>query len=97
MSAAGFRAAVERHEPIQIVDVRTAPEWRGGHINGSVNIPVGEIPARVRELPAETAIATICEGGIRSSLAASLLAREGVARVINVSGGMAAYRALEAI
>jgi rhodanese-related sulfurtransferase len=39
------------------------------------------------------AIATICEGGYRSTLAASLLAREGGAHVMNVIGGMTAYRA----
>jgi hydroxyacylglutathione hydrolase len=46
------------------------------------------------ELPPGAAIATICEGGYRSSLAASLLAREGTTDVLNVTGGMAAYRAL---
>ncbi len=82
---------------IRIVDVRTPREWQSGHIDGSINIPVGEIPARVHELPGDAAIATICEGGYRSSLAASLLAREGVLRLFNVAGGMAAYRALETI
>ena len=56
--------------------------------------PVGELPARLDEVPSGAAIATICEGGYRSSLAASLLAREGVSGIVNVTGGMAAYRAL---
>lgn len=80
--------------PFQILDVRTAREWRAGHLSGSINIPVGELPARMGELPADAAIATICEGGYRSSLAASLLAREGAGEIVNVVGGMAAYRAL---
>jgi hydroxyacylglutathione hydrolase len=95
LSAEELHAAIERHEPMRIVDVRTAQEWRSDHVDGSVNIPVGEIPARLRDLPDGMVIATICEGGYRSSLAASLLAREGVSRVVNVAGGMAAYRALE--
>jgi rhodanese-related sulfurtransferase len=37
----------------------------------------------------------LCEGGYRSSLAASLLAKAGMSNVVNVTGGMAAYRALE--
>lgn len=78
----------------QIIDVRTAREFRAGHLPGSINIPVGELPARMSELPAGVPVATICEGGYRSSLAASLLAREGVPDVVNVTGGMAAYRAL---
>src|SRR5262249_34764526 len=59
---------------VQVLDVRTAHEWRGGHLPGSINIPVGELPDRLGELPPGTAIATICEGGYRSSLAASVLA-----------------------
>ncbi len=82
-------------EDLRVVDVRTAEEWRAGHIDGSINIPVGEIPARARELPDDTAIATICESGNRSSLAASLLAHEGVSRLFNVVGGMTAYRGQE--
>ena len=80
--------------PLRILDVRTAREWRAGHLPGAINIPVGELPERVEELRAETAIATICESGYRSSLAASLLMREGVSGVVNVTGGMAALRAL---
>jgi rhodanese-related sulfurtransferase len=38
-------------------------------------------------------VATICEGGYRSVLAASLLARSGFAPILNVTGGMSAYRA----
>jgi hydroxyacylglutathione hydrolase len=78
----------------QILDVRTAREWRTAHLPGSINIPVGELPARIAELPDDRPIATICEGGYRSSLAASLLARDGVPNVVNVTGGMASYRAL---
>jgi hydroxyacylglutathione hydrolase len=50
----------------------------------------------MRELEGKGPIATICESGYRSSLAASLLAHEGFPQVINVVGGMAAYRAPEA-
>jgi hydroxyacylglutathione hydrolase len=95
MSVEDLRHAMNvRQAPLHVVDVRTPLEWRGGHVEGAINIPVGEIPARARELPEGAIIATICEGGYRSSLAASLLAREGAARVVHVVGGMAAYRAL---
>jgi hydroxyacylglutathione hydrolase len=97
ISVETLRAAVERREAVRVVDVRTPREWRGGHIDGSVNIPVGEIPARARGLPRDLPVATICEGGYRSSLAASLLAHAGVPRVMSVAGGMAAYRALETV
>jgi hydroxyacylglutathione hydrolase len=78
-----------------VLDVRTSREWQGGHIEGAVHVPVGEVPARVSELPRGTEVAVICEGGFRSSLAVSLLERAGVGPVVNVTGGMFAYRTLE--
>ena len=92
LRATSGHAHPERH--VHVVDVRTPQEWIEGHVPGSVNIPVGEISARIGELPPGATIATICEGGYRSSLAASLLAQEGVPSVVNVVGGMTAYRDL---
>jgi hydroxyacylglutathione hydrolase len=97
MSVADLRAATGRNGNVRIVDVRSPREFDAGHIHGSVNVPVGEIAGRAGIIPADTAIATICEGGYRSTLAASLLAREGVGHVVNVVGGMTAYRALETL
>jgi rhodanese-related sulfurtransferase len=81
-------------ENLTIVDVRNGREWREGHIDGAVNVPVQEIAARAGELRGRGRIATICESGLRSSLAASLLQQAGL-DVVNVSDGTAAYRALE--
>ena len=78
-----------------ILDVRSNREFAADHIDGAIHIPVGALPARMREVPRDKPIATICEGGYRSSLAASLLAREGFAPVCSVTGGMIAYRVLE--
>jgi hydroxyacylglutathione hydrolase len=77
---------------VLIVDVRSRREWEAGHLPGAINIPVGEMPERARELPRDRRVATVCEAGYRSSLAASLLAQEGHARVVNLVGGMSAVR-----
>ena len=82
------------HPPI-VVDVRTAREFKGGHIDGAVHMPLGDLATRAAELPRDRTIATICEGGYRSSLAASVLSRVGVDRLVNVTGGMSAWRALQ--
>ena len=81
-------------EHLAVLDVRTSREWQGGHIEGAMHVPAGEVPARASELPRGTTIAVICEAGLRSSLAASLLERAGIP-VVNVTGGMPAYRTLE--
>jgi len=97
ITAHDLRAAIDRGELMHVVDVRTPAEFRGGHVDHAVNIPAGEIPARAGELPRDAPIVTICEGGYRSSLAASLLAQEGIAPLANVTGGMAAYRAAKEV
>ena len=94
VSASELRDAVTRGEPMQVVDVRTPHEWTGGHVPGSINIPVGELSARANELRRDVGVVTMCEGGYRSMIAASLLEQEGITPLANLTGGMAAYRAL---
>jgi hydroxyacylglutathione hydrolase len=96
MAPSELKTSRAEHEPLTLIDVRTAKEWREGHVEGSINIPLGDLPARIDEIPRGARIATMCEAGFRSSLAASLLAREGLEPIVNLEGGMAAYRALEA-
>ena len=91
ISVDDLRARIAGREPLTIVDVRTAREWQGGHIETATHVPIGDVPARAGTLPREAPIATICAGGYRSSIAASLLARAGVENLVNVTGGMGAY------
>jgi hydroxyacylglutathione hydrolase len=94
ISARELRDRLARREAQTLVDVRSHHEWTSGHIDESINIPVGDLVARAADLRGPNVVATICESGFRSSLAASLLLRAGV-RVVNVSDGTAAYRMLE--
>ena len=84
------------NRPMTILDVRSEHEFAAEHVSGAVHVPVGALPTRMREIPRGHPVATICEGGYRSSLAASLLARAGILPVFNVAGGMAAYRKMRA-
>jgi hydroxyacylglutathione hydrolase len=95
MTAQDLRAAAGSGTAPLVVDVRTGKEWSKGHIEGAVHIPLGDLQARAVEIPRDRPVATMCEGGYRSALAASILARAGVTPVINVAGGMAAWRQLE--
>ena len=94
IKARELRTRLASSKPPTLVDVRTVREWQAGHVDGAVNVPVGELPGRVAELHDRAPVATICESGYRSSLASSLLLRAGVP-VVNVSDGTAAYRALD--
>jgi hydroxyacylglutathione hydrolase len=82
-------------DQIAVLDVRDRDEFASGHIPGSLHIPYGDLVERVTELPRDRTIATICTGGKRSGLAASLLQREGFEQVIHVAhGGVGTWRRL---
>jgi len=92
VDASSFRDLLAQGPPPVVIDVRTSSEWRDGHLPGARNIPLGDLPQRTGEIPQDTRIFTVCSGGYRSSVAASLLARAGHPGVVNVAGGMSAYR-----
>ena len=62
-----------------IIDVRTRGEFSGGHVAGSLNIPLNEIPLRMDELDTMNApLILCCASGMRSSQAANFLSRQGI-------------------
>ncbi len=78
-------------DPPVAVDVRTPAERAAVHISGSVHIPLTRLAERVGELPRNRSLLVHCAGGYRSSIAASLLQREGFADVSEIAGGIAAW------
>jgi hydroxyacylglutathione hydrolase len=82
----------EEETPL-ILDVRTPGEWGGTHIDGSLNVPLNHLTERLGELPRARQIIVQCAGGYRSSIAGSLLQRDGFTRVAELTGGMAAWAA----
>ncbi len=76
-----------------VLDVRTPGEWSAEHIAGSVNLPLNHLQERMGEVPRDRRIAVHCAGGYRSSIAASLLHREGITNVTEIAGGLAAWKA----
>ncbi|MFE6617121.1 rhodanese-like domain-containing protein [Amycolatopsis sp. NPDC057786] len=79
-------------DAITLLDVRQPAEWAAGHVTGATFITGAELPDRLDEVPADKPVAVTCGSGYRSSVAASLLARERDIPVINVAGGMTAWQ-----
>lgn len=77
-----------------ILDVREQDEWDLGHAPGAVHIPLGDLPARLADLPEADAgsLAVACRGGGRSSRAVAWLSQQGF-EVANLDGGMIAWNA----
>ena len=82
----GFGAGV-------LLDVRGPKERAAKRIPGSVHMPLNHLEERLAELPRGGHIIVHCAGGYRSSIAASLLERSGVADVSELAGGLAAWEA----
>ena len=76
-----------------VVDVRSDAEHAGGHIEGSLNIPLTHLDERIGEIPPGRPVAVHCEGGYRSAIAASLLQKLGRANVHDMVGGYKAWLA----
>ncbi len=70
----------------QIVDVRTEGEYRGGHINGSLNYPLDRLPQLAAKLKKDKPIITCCASGMRSGSAKSWLSANGFNEVYNGGG-----------
>ena len=79
---------------VVVLDVRTADEFKEGHLDGAVNIDYKQsnfVEQAVARLPKEWTIAVYCRSGRRSAGAAELLAKEGY-RVVNMKGGIIAWQ-----
>ncbi|PHR43940.1 MAG: sulfurtransferase [Fluviicola sp.] len=60
-----------------IVDVRTKGEFKSGHIEGSLNIPLPELNKKLNKLDKSKTIITCCASGVRSGSAKSILKSSG--------------------
>jgi glyoxylase-like metal-dependent hydrolase (beta-lactamase superfamily II)/rhodanese-related sulfurtransferase len=73
---------------VVVLDVRRDAERAGGFIDGSVHIPIHELPGRLGEVP-NGVVWAHCAGGMRAAIAASLLHAAG-REVVAVDDGIEA-------
>lgn len=74
-----------------LLDVREQDEWDAGHVDGALHIPIGEVVARIEELPDEK-LYVLCRVGGRSAQVVQYLVAQG-REAVNVDGGMFAWEA----
>ncbi|MGW4897668.1 rhodanese-like domain-containing protein [Kitasatospora sp. NPDC004240] len=72
-----------------LLDVREQDEWDAGHVEGALHIPIGEVIARLGELPEEK-LYVLCRVGGRSAQVVQYLVQQG-REAVNVDGGMYAW------
>ena len=75
------------------LDVREPSEWEEVHIPYATLIPLGELTARLSEIPKNQNIVIVCRSGNRSAVARNLLLRSGFTSVTSMAGGMSTWQA----
>ena len=88
----GLGPKVDYKELVQngavIIDVRSKGEYQGGHIKGSLNIPLDTLSNNIAKLKKEKTVITCCASGMRSASAKSILKSKGFVEVHNGGGWM---------
>ncbi|WP_303924795.1 FAD-dependent oxidoreductase [Subdoligranulum variabile] len=86
-------AALPRDGSVTLVDARTPGEYRRGHADGFINLPLDELREHLAELDPAKPVYVMCQSGLRSYLACRILAQYGFT-CYNFTGG---YRFYEAV
>lgn len=83
-----------RKSRVTLIDVRPNAEYRAGHLAGALSLPLGELEARMTELPQDRDIAVYCRGPfcVMAIDAVEILLDKGF-RAFHVTGGIADFRA----
>lgn len=76
---------------VNLIDTRTRGEYRLGHIDGFINIPVDSLRERMNEIDKSKPVYIVCHVGLRGYLACRILEGYGYT-CYNLSGGYALYR-----
>jgi len=84
---------------LEVLDVRKATEYEGGHVKGAINMPLDTLmdPLNIAMVSDEHNLYVHCAGGYRSVIAASILKREGYHNLRNVLGGYGKIKTISTI
>jgi rhodanese-related sulfurtransferase/rubrerythrin len=78
-------------EQFQLIDVRQPGEYAKGHLPGALLIPLGDVTERASELDEDKYAIVYCRSGVRSKTACQILTGLGLAKVLNLEGGIRSY------
>ncbi|HEU0013587.1 MAG TPA: molybdopterin-synthase adenylyltransferase MoeB [Longimicrobium sp.] len=93
ITATELKARLDAGRAPAIIDVREPFEWDIGNLGpqGAVLIPLGELPARLDEVPRDRDVVLQCRSGKRSADALAYMRRQGYGRLWNLKGGILAW------
>ena len=92
LTVAELNSELKQRKNKQFIDVRTAGEFKANHIKGFKNIPLQELNKKASDLSKDQEVILICQSGMRSNQAGKILKKMGFNHVVNVKGGMNAWK-----
>jgi rhodanese-related sulfurtransferase len=85
-------AQILREKSARLIDVREPWEFETARIEGSLHLPLNEVPARaLKELKCEERLVLVCHHGVRSMNATVWLRRNGFEKAQSLGGGIDAW------
>jgi len=91
LSPSEVKRLIDAGHALVLLDVREPEEVDLVRLEGSVHIPMGDIPRRLGELDPQADIVVYCHHGMRSAEVAAFLSQHDFAHVANLSGGIDAW------
>ena len=91
VSVLELKALIDAGRAPLVIDVREPHEYQICRIEGTVLIPLGDLPNRVGELDPDVEVIMQCRSGVRSGKAAAFLRERGFKSVHNLTGGILAW------
>lgn len=88
-----LKKKLDSNADVLLIDIRE--DWERELFNiGGLHIPMGDIPAKLSEIPKDKEVVLYCEKGIRSTITIQRLETLGFRNLINLNGGMKAWKQL---
>lgn len=93
ISATQLQQMLSGGNEVALVDVREPFEFEIARITNAQLIPLGTIPERLAEIPRTETTVVMCKSGVRSARAIEFLREHGFENLLNLEGGLDAWRA----
>lgn len=93
IDAAAVRALIETNPDTLLVDVRTPAEYESSHIDGAINLPLGQVDRHLERITQDAGgqMVLICQSGNRAEQCQGKLTRAGLKDTAVMTGGMNAW------
>lgn len=84
------RAILKNDKTARLIDVRSPQEYKEGHLEKSINIPLYDIETKIEDIikDKETLLIIYCQSGNRSRKAIEILSKKGYENLYNIEGGL---------